>query len=81
MRIAMNSGADASSTAESPALAASAHTSCPLTTPAAVAIPQLRPPSSVLRMVSAVSWPGVTITTAETPRKAASCAALTATRR
>jgi hypothetical protein len=32
-----------------------------------VAIPARRPPSSELRIVSAVSWPGVTMTTIEMP--------------
>src|SRR6266480_2131140 len=31
------------------------------------------PPRSVFLIVSAVSWPGVTMTTAETPRKAKKC--------
>src|SRR5256885_6171156 len=36
--------------------------------------PLRRPPTSVFLIVSAVSWPGVTMTTAETPRKAKKCA-------
>jgi hypothetical protein len=38
-------------------------------TPIAVKTPARRPPSSVLRIVSAVSGPGVAMTTAETARK------------
>ena len=53
-----------------PALAASVHTACPVETPSAVSTPARRPPASVFLIVSAVSWPGVTITSAETPRKA-----------
>ena len=41
----------------------------PAPTPSAVATPVARLPSSVLRIVSAVSCPGVAITSAETPRK------------
>ena len=37
-------------------------------------MPARRPPASVLRTVSAVSWPGVTITTTATPRNASSSA-------
>jgi len=44
----------------------------PDTIPAAVATPATRPPSSVFRIVSAVSWPGVTMTRIEIPMKAAS---------
>ena len=52
-------------------LVASAHTAWPEETPSAVNTPARRPPSSEFRIVSAVSWPGVTITSAETARKAA----------
>src|SRR4051794_30261778 len=55
-----------------PALVAIVHVACPADTPTAVKTPATRPPSSVLRIVSAVSWPGVTITSADTPRKATS---------
>jgi hypothetical protein len=61
---------DACSTAATPALVASAQTACPPETPTAVKTPLRRPPSSVFLIVRAVSWPGVTITTAETPRNA-----------
>src|SRR5919109_310070 len=53
-----------------PALAATVHTACPLATPSAVKTPPLRPPASALRIVSAVSCPGVTITTTARTRKA-----------
>src|SRR5688572_10478265 len=53
-----------------PTLAATVHTSCPAATPAAVRTPPRRPPTIELRMVSAVSGPGVHITTAQTPKKA-----------
>ena len=53
-----------------PALVATVHTAWPAETPTAVAAPPDRPPNSVLRMVRAVSWPGVQITSRETPRKA-----------
>ena len=68
----MNAGSDATSSAATPALAASAHTAWPQTTPAAVRMPAGRPPASVLRSVSAVSWPGVAMTTAATPMNAIS---------
>ncbi len=42
----------------------------PATMPSAVKTPPRRPPSNVLRMVRAVSGPGVTMTSADTPRKA-----------
>jgi hypothetical protein len=58
-----------------PTLAASVQTACPLHTPSAVASPARRPPRSVLRIVSAVSGPGVTITTTDNARNAASMAA------
>ena len=59
------------------ALAASVHVACPIATPAAVATPEARPPSSTLRTVSAVSGPGVTITRAATPTNAHSAAIYT----
>ena len=55
-----------------PALAASVQTAWPVETPSAVRTPVRRPPASVFLIVSAVSWPGVTITSAETPRNASS---------
>ena len=73
----MKAGWDASRTAASPALETTAQTTCPLTTPTAVQTPRRRPPSSVFRIVRAVSCPGVRITVSETPRKAAKCAAPT----
>ena len=51
---------------------ASVQTACPHETPSAVKIPARRPPISELRIVSAVSGPGVTITIADTPRNATS---------
>src|SRR5258708_3437922 len=54
-----------------PALVATVQMNCPLATPAAVETPDPRPPTRVLRIVSAVSWPGVMMTRMETPRKAA----------
>ena len=54
-------------------LVASAQIAWPVETPAAVRMPLRRPPSRVFRIVRAVSCPGVTITTAETPRKAKRC--------
>jgi drug/metabolite transporter (DMT)-like permease len=56
--------------ATTPALAATVQTAWPAATPPAVAIPFRRPPATVLRMVSAVSWPGVQMTTAETATNA-----------
>src|SRR5215831_16907968 len=53
-----------------PALVASAQIACPVATPSAVAMPPARPPSSALRIVIAVSGPGVTITRIEMPRNA-----------
>src|SRR5690242_19171141 len=70
---ASNAGADARSSAAMPALAASAQIAWPTATPPAVRMPLPRPPKSVFRIVSAVSWPGVTMTTAETPRNARTC--------
>ena len=69
---ARKAGSEARRSAVMPALAASVHTAWPVETPSAVSTPARRPPSSVLRIVSAVSWPGVTITSAETPRNARS---------
>src|SRR6266566_5106729 len=60
-----------------PALVATVQTNCPLATPQAVRTPDRRPPASVLRMVNAVSWPGVTMTRMETPRNAARLTAIT----
>src|SRR3954447_5737503 len=55
-------GSDASSTAARPAPEAAPQTTFPVKTPAAVRTPDRRPPTRVLRIVSAVSWPGVTMT-------------------
>ena len=68
----MKAGSDAASSAAIPAAVASVQIACPLETPTAVNTPARRPPRSEFRIVSAVSGPGVTITIAETPRKAAS---------
>src|SRR5436190_20504387 len=70
MRMARKSGADAISRTASPALVAAVHVAWPAATPAAVATPERRPPARVLRIVSAVSWPGVQMTSSDTPRKA-----------
>ena len=51
-------------------LAATVHVESPSATPPADATPHLRPPESVFRIVSAVSWPGVQMTTAETATNA-----------
>jgi hypothetical protein len=67
---ATNAGSEATSSAAMPTLAASVQVARPIVTPAAVATPQARPPSSTLRTVSAVSGPGVTITRAATPANA-----------
>src|SRR6185312_1932030 len=67
---------DATSSAVRPNAAASVQPACPIATPAAVATPACRPPWSVFRIVSAVSWPGVMITTAEVPRNARSAASM-----
>jgi hypothetical protein len=45
-----------------PALVATVQHACPVTTPNAVITPARRPPASVLRIVTAVSGPGVVIT-------------------
>ena len=55
---------------DGPARAASVPAAWPSATPPAVATPVPRPPESVLRMVSAVSWPGVQMTTADTATNA-----------
>jgi hypothetical protein len=68
----MKAGSEATRSAAIPALAASVQQAWPDETPTAVKIPARRPPSSVFRIVNAVSWPGVTMTSAETPRKARS---------
>src|ERR1700741_3379993 len=70
MRMATNNGADAISTTARPALVAIVHAACPRATPAAVAAPVVRSPARVLRIVRAVSWPGVQMTRRETPRNA-----------
>src|SRR5262245_11324930 len=53
-----------------PALVASAQIVSPVATPSAVNTPPARPPSSVLRTVTAVSGPGVARMTKETPTNA-----------
>src|SRR5919204_1588435 len=67
-----NADSDARMSADNPALVVSAHVTWPLLTPHAVKTPARLPPTSVLRIVSAVSCPGVTMTSTETPRNAAS---------
>src|SRR5437016_9969891 len=61
---------DATSSATMPALVASTQTACPTTMPNAVKMPPLRPPMMVLRTVSAVSGPGVTMTRIDMLRNA-----------
>src|SRR2546425_2232289 len=68
---ATKAGSAATRRAAMPALVASDHVACPSATPAAVATPPARPPRSVLRIVSAVSGPGVTITMIESTRNPA----------
>jgi hypothetical protein len=72
--MATNAGSDACKSAATPAADASAQSAWPADTPSAVKSAARRPPSSAFRIVSAVSWPGVTITSAEIPRNAAACA-------
>ena len=69
---ARKAGSEAARRAAIPAAVASVQVACPVDTPSAVKIPARRPPMSVLRIVSAVSGPGVAITIAETPRNAKS---------
>src|SRR6187200_3261499 len=54
-----------------PRLVATVQIACPVATPAAVPVPARRPPISVLRIVRAVSWPGVRMTTRAMARNAA----------
>ena len=54
-----------------PALAASVQTACPQNTPRAVNSPPRRPPPRTPLIVTAVSGPGVTITSTDTPANAA----------
>jgi hypothetical protein len=54
-----------------PALVAMAQAHCPVDTPRAVNMPQRRLPRSEFRIVSAVSCPGVTMTSAAIPMNAA----------
>ena len=68
----MKAGSEACSSAASPTAAANAQIAWPAETPKAVRIPARRPPASVFRIVSAVSCPGVTISSTATPRKARS---------
>lgn len=65
--MARKTGSLATSSATSPRLVANAQIDRPVATPNAVSKPPARPPSKVLRMVSAVSGPGVQITSAATP--------------
>src|SRR3989442_7103325 len=74
---AVNTGSEATMSAARPALVATVQTNCPLATPAAVSTPDRRAPTSVLRMASAVSWPGGMMTRVETPRNAARLTAMT----
>jgi hypothetical protein len=69
-RSAEKAGCDARSTDAIPTAVATAQTHWALATPAAVETPARRPRSSLLRIVSAVSGPGTTITSTETPRNA-----------
>src|SRR6266513_3173493 len=68
---AANAGSAATRSAETPTLVASDHVAWPSATPTAVAIPAGLPPTRVLRMVRAVSGPGVTITTIASATKPA----------
>lgn len=77
---AAKTGSEATSSAATPALVASAQTAWPVATPSAVKTPLRRPPTSVLLIVSAVSGPGVTITSKDTARKAASIRGAAASR-
>jgi hypothetical protein len=54
--MATKAGSDVTSRAAMPALAATVQHAYPPETPIAVRIPARRPPSSVFRIVSAVSW-------------------------
>jgi hypothetical protein len=54
-----------------PTLAATVQAAIPQTMPAVVRRPATRPPNSVFRTISAVSGPGVQMTTAAIPMKAA----------
>src|SRR5262245_48330363 len=73
---AKNTGSDATISATMPRLVATAQVASPIATPSAVNRPVLRPPISVLRIVSAVSGPGVIRMKIETPRKASSVASI-----
>src|SRR5947209_7420580 len=73
MRTVVNAGCEARRRAATPAAVAKVHAACPSATPAAVKTPARRPEASTLRIVSAVSWPGVTITSVETARNSAKC--------
>jgi hypothetical protein len=67
-----NTGSEAASRATAPRLLANTQSAWPQTTPSAVKAPPRPPPSRLVRTVSAVSGPGVMITSAEMPRKASS---------
>src|SRR5918992_1528364 len=70
--MARNAGSEAWSSSAMPTLVAIVQTAWPEATPAAVATPQRRPPARALPTVRAVSGPGRTITSTDTPRKARS---------
>jgi len=65
-RITVKAGPQAASSAVRPAPTARVQAACPLATPRAENTPPRRPAASVLRITSAVSWPGVTMTSADT---------------
>src|SRR5689334_19664679 len=73
---AKNTGSDATISATMPRLVANAQIASPIVTPSAVNTPVLRPPIRVLRIVSAVSGPGVMRMKIETPRNASSVASI-----
>ena len=65
--MASKTGAEAIRSVARPALVVTVQTAWPDVTPMAVANPLRRPPINVFRIVSAVSCPGVTITSKEMP--------------
>ena len=67
---ARKAGFDATSSAATPAALATDQIASPVETPTAVPIPASRPPEIVLRIVSAVSGPGVQMTTTASPTNA-----------
>ena len=68
----MNAVAEALSSAAIPSAEAAAHAKHPATTPTAVATAARMPPATALRVTSAMSAPGVTVSTAATAEKASS---------